>query len=150
MPETQSLPNILAGLLSATGSDNSILRASLESMMAGSTTNNRVFSPYADVINTETAFNVFIDIPGVKADDIKIDFFNNQLCVSGERHLLSTDNNQTSYRRECHYGSFTKKIRLPHSVTDQKSVKVTYTDGVLFISVDKTLEEVNRFTVRVE
>lgn len=144
MSETPTLPNILASLFGS--DDNGILRSSLESIMTGSTPNNRIFSPYADVINTETTFMVFIDIPGLQTSDIKVDFFNNQLSVSGVRKPPTDDE---PLRRECLYGEFTKKIPLPHSVTNQKNVKVTYKNGVLKITVDKQSEEGNRFTASI-
>ena len=146
MSDSQSLPGILSSILSS-GGDNSIVRSSLESILSGSTPNARVFRPYADIYNSEDTFAVYIDLPGVDKDDIKVDFFNNQLCISGERRRPTED---APVSNECHHGNFSKRIALPHSVTNRNSVKVTLNRGVLIILVDKAAENANRFTVSVD
>jgi HSP20 family protein len=99
-------------------------------------TNGVSFVPACDVEETESHYLVSFDLPGVKKDDVKIEFSENQLTVSGERkeERKSEDKGRTS--TEKYYGSFMRSFTLPAAVKADK-VEASFADGVLQISLPK-------------
>ena len=109
---------------------------------------NEIWSPAIDLVEDEETIYVYINVPGVKSDSIHVDFFNNKVIVKGERVKLYEDN-CTIRKSEIIYGNFERTVILPISVTSSASVTVNANDGVLEIKINKTNEELNRFSVRV-
>ncbi len=75
------------------------------------------------------------DVPGVKAEDIKIEVTNRQLSVSAKR------NPSTSY-------SWSET--LPKSVDTSFQGFATLENGVLTVTFQKKPEEVNTMTIKVQ
>ena len=105
-------------------------------------------NPPVDIINDTTTLKIFMDIPGINPDSLDVDFYNNKIEISGERERPWTTTIPT--RKEITYGDFTKKIIIPISVTNKASVVLVAKNGVLIITIDKTIEERNRFSIKVE
>jgi len=95
------------------------------------------FTPSCDVDETDSLYLMSFDLPGVKKDDIKIDFKDGVLTVSGERKSETEKKEKTSYRSERFYGSFSRSFQLPTGVKPEQ-VETYYADGVLRIAVPKT------------
>ncbi len=115
------------------------LSAELERLMAraaaGSTLPQR-WSPASDVIETENAFVITAELPGVKDEDIQITVQNGILRISGERRLEEEVSEEHSYRLERSYGGFERTFALPPGVSeDDISAGVAY--GVLKITIPK-------------
>ena len=71
------------------------------------------------------------DLPGVDpAKDIDVSIADETLTIHGERHGEEHD----KHRTEMHYGSFTRRLRLPHGCQDQ-DVTASYDAGVLTVSM---------------
>jgi HSP20 family molecular chaperone IbpA len=108
------------------------------------------WSPAIDMIEDERNINIFINIAGVTKETLDIEFFNNVVLVSGERVKPYTeDSNVRVLKSRILYGPFTTKINMPISVTSKETVTTSLENGVLRIVIDKTLEERNRFSVRL-
>jgi len=54
-----------------------------------------------------------------------------------------------SRTREIIYGKFERKITLPISITQRDSVVVDVKNGVLTILIDKTVESLNKFSIKL-
>ena len=106
---------------------------------------DQFWKPPVDIINDETTLTVYMDIPGIPSDTLSVDFFNNKLEISGQRHKPYTN----FLSKEIVYGNFERKITLPISVTNSNSVTVTAKDGVLKVVINKSNEERNRFSVSI-
>jgi HSP20 family protein len=92
------------------------------------------FVPDAEIEETDDAFIVELDLPGVKKKDITIDVTGRRLSVRGrrvekERRGLLRHSTRT-------VGEFSYELTLPVPV-DEKGVKATYDDGVLRIELPK-------------
>ncbi|GAA4263854.1 Hsp20/alpha crystallin family protein [Dactylosporangium darangshiense] len=71
------------------------------------------------------------EVPGVDpAKDIKVSEFGDRLQIRVER----TEERVDKARSEFHYGSFARTVHLPLT-TDEESITVAYTDGILEIRV---------------
>ena len=109
---------------------------------------SRLWQPSIDMIETFEDLRIYVTIPGVKSQNLDIDFFNNLISIKGIREFPSADTNILSRRQEIIYGNFERRITMPISVTRRDSVTLTAEDGILLISVNKAMEMENRFTMR--
>lgn len=91
-----------------------------------------------DVAETEQAFEVKMDLPGVKPQDIDIQFDNNTLTVRGQRSETKEDKDEKKqyHRLERFSGSFARSIVLPMAVNDDETA-AEFKDGVLKIVIPK-------------
>ncbi len=110
--------------------------------------NETEWSPRADVRETDDAYQIMVDLPGLEKDDIKVKFEDNVLTISGERKAESTDEGKNYHRIERIYGSFSRSLRFPKDVNAQKVV-ANYRNGVLEISLPKS-EEVKPKEIEVK
>ncbi len=106
-------------------------------------TKNNSFVPGIDISETDDQFLISAQIPGMKKDDIKINLENGQLAISGERSFKNEEDGKTFHRVETNYGSFNRSFQLPDNV-DEESIKASYEDGLLNISVNKTENKVKK------
>ena len=88
--------------------------------------------PAVDVTEDEQAYRVALELPGVKASDVKVEVDGNRLTVSGEKKLEV----DTATRSERRYGSFSRVFTLPETV-DVGSIGARSQDGVLTITLPK-------------
>jgi HSP20 family protein len=93
------------------------------------------WTPLADVTETEDAYLVEVDLPGVKREDIAVETFGSELVISGEfkqKERAGEPRSQTRRR-----GRFEYRATLPAQVnTDQISAELA--DGILMVRVPKT------------
>jgi HSP20 family protein len=94
-----------------------------------------------DVIEDEGKLVLRAEMPGIKADDVKIEVADDVLTVHGEHEESKESNKGKSkdagkrfLRRERSYASFTRSIALPPKV-DPSKIAATVNDGVVEITV---------------
>ncbi len=93
--------------------------------------------PMVDIKETDDAYEVSAEVPGVKPEDIDISLTGNELTIKGEKKE-SKEKTEGGYKLEerC-YGSFTRSFRLPTAVNHEK-VAANHKDGVVLISLPKS------------
>lgn len=96
---------------------------------------NRLLTPAIDIDETNDAYLVTADVPGVKKDDIKIETVGNQLTISAERRFETTEGRRNE-RRERYYGTFQRSFTLP-SGADMEQIEANYDGGVLTVKIPK-------------
>ena len=106
----------------------------------GSWSGGQTFSPHANLAETEEAYEVSIDLPGMKPDAINVEIQEGNLVVSGERSDEKEEKDKTFHRVERSYGSFRRAITLPGTV-DAERIAAVFTDGVLNITLPKCEKE---------
>jgi HSP20 family protein len=94
------------------------------------------FTPPLDVRETEDAYLVMVDLPGVKSQDVTIEVEDQVLTISGSRAPVETGELQ---RVERPYGSFVRSLTLPKGV-DSDAIMADYRDGVLELRIPKPAE----------
>ncbi len=97
---------------------------------------SRRWVPAMDLIETDNAYVLKADLPGVSQEDVSIEFENNVLTVSGERKSEHEEQRNGFYRLERAHGSFSRSLTLPDGV-DPASVTATFDKGVLEINIPK-------------
>ena len=92
-----------------------------------------------DVAETETAFEVKMDLPGVPAENVDIQIDNNTLTVRGHRtdEAEESDEEKHFHRVERYSGSFSRSVLLPNSINENEAA-AEFKDGVLKIVIPKT------------
>jgi HSP20 family protein len=99
----------------------------------------QTWAPAVDITETSEAIHVHAELPGIKADDVKIDVENNVLTLKGERRLEKKKDEGTSHRVERFYGTFTRQFLLPRTV-DAERIEAELSDGVLNVKLPKRSE----------
>ncbi len=94
------------------------------------------FTPRLDAVETEHAYEISVDLPGVKAEDVQIEMHEDRLMISGKRHSIEEIQGKQFHRIERSSGSFARSIVLPAPV-DQDGIEASYADGVLQVSLPK-------------
>jgi len=102
-----------------------------------------VWAPRTDLSETDDAFRIRLDVPGMEKDDITINLQNNTLTVSGERSSERTEEGEEYVRVERAFGNFHRTFTLPDAV-DPENVEAAYDNGVLTIHVPKTEKSTRR------
>ena len=92
------------------------------------------FVPIADVEETDDAYVVDLELPGVKKDDVEIEIAGRRLTVTGERRERQRVG--IFRRRSRVTGRFRYEITLPGDVDDDH-VEANLDEGVLTVRIAK-------------
>ena len=102
-----------------------------------------------DVKETDAGYEVDIDLPGFKKDEITARLENGYLTISAAKGLDKDeqDKNGKYIRRERYAGSMSRSFYVGDGVT-QEDIKAKYEDGILRLAVpkkDTKAVEANRY-----
>jgi len=98
--------------------------------------------PLADIEETDDAWVIEAELPGVDEKDVSVTFANGVLTIKGEKkHEKEEKKAENYYLAERSFGSFERAIRLPDSVDDAK-VEAKFDKGVLKVTAAKKPEAV--------
>lgn len=93
--------------------------------------------PPLDATETENAYVVIVDLPGIKRENIKLNYDRGVLTVTGTRESDKESNgNDLFYVRERPLGTFSRSVRFARDV-DADKIDATLDHGVLTITVHK-------------
>ena len=95
------------------------------------------WAPRADVVETEDTYVLLMDLPGIGADEVDVQFADGTLRVNGRREVPTAHKDGRFHRVERNYGQFFRAFRLGNDV-DPDRVEATFSDGVLTVSVPKS------------
>ena len=89
-----------------------------------------------DVRETEKNYHIHAELPGVKKEDVKLDFKDGLLTLSGEKKHEKEEKEENYWRTERSYGSFSRTFRLPEDVKPE-DIKAKFDNGVLALDIPK-------------
>lgn len=97
-----------------------------------------VWMPPVDVRETNDAFRVMVELPGLNPEEVEVNVENGVLTISGDKkHEVTEGNEEASYHVvERRYGRFERVFTLPRSV-DADRVNAVYAHGVLTLTLPK-------------
>ncbi|MCR4411848.1 MAG: Hsp20/alpha crystallin family protein [Thermoguttaceae bacterium] len=95
------------------------------------------FAPRTNVAETDTHYELTVDLPGLKADDFTVELKDGNLWISGERKEETEQKGKTWHRIERQYGHFRRVFPLGADV-DPDRIEAEYKDGVLRVTVPKS------------
>ena len=93
--------------------------------------------PSVDISETDTAYAIKGEIPGVKKEDVKVSIQDGMLTIQGERKMEKEEKGKKFHRVECSYGNFMRSFRVPDDA-DESGVKAEFKDGMLNITLPKS------------
>lgn len=101
-------------------------------------------NPPVDVFEDDQALYVRVELPGVKRDDILIDYSDGVLTISGKKPFSrANQKNESYYMIERQYGSFRRSLSLSYPV-DGSTIQARFESGVLEIVFPKAHGERSR------
>jgi HSP20 family protein len=97
----------------------------------------RPFVPPADVLVSQENVTVYMDVPGLRPDELEIELEQDQLTVRGERRNPYEEADQRVARRmERAFGRFERSLRVPAGL-DPATVQAALAAGVLTLNVPR-------------
>ncbi len=93
-------------------------------------------SPKLDIAELKDKFEIKAELPGMDEKDINLSVEDGVLTISGEKKAESEEKDKGYYLKECSYGSFSRAVRLPDNVADEK-IEAKFKKGVLVIDMPK-------------
>lgn len=91
-----------------------------------------------DVKETDTGYEVDIDLPGFKKDEINAQLDNGYLTISAAKGLDKDEKDRKGkyIRKERYAGAMSRSFYVGEGIT-QEDIKAKYEDGILRLSVPK-------------
>lgn len=99
----------------------------------------RRWAPSVDIRENDDQVTLFVDLPGMKKEDVNLTLENNVLTISGERKFEEEHSNENYHRIERSYGQFTRSFTLNQNVR-MDEVEANFEDGVLVVNLPKEEE----------
>lgn len=94
------------------------------------------FAPRSDASAMEDYYEINVELPGVKSQDIDVSVQENTLTIKGEKHYEREETGRTYFFSEREFGSFQRTFRLPGDA-DPDKVDASFNDGVLSLKIAK-------------
>jgi len=96
------------------------------------------FVPPADLLIDDTEATVYVDVPGLRPQDIDIELENDLLTIRGERPFPypREAGNDPVRRIERAFGKFERTIRVPRGL-DPKAIDASLSEGVLTLHIPR-------------
>lgn len=101
-----------------------------------------------DLKETDTAYTVHADIPGVKKEDIHVSIDGNRVSISAETKMEKEEKKgEKVLRSERYFGKVSRSFTLAQDV-DEAKAQAKYSDGVLELTLPKkTASSARKVTV---
>ncbi|MBK7875003.1 MAG: Hsp20/alpha crystallin family protein [Planctomycetes bacterium] len=102
------------------------------------TNGKRTFLPPMNLAETDKAFTVSVEVPGMTEKDVHVEVRDRELVITGERKWEEEKKGKEFRRVESHYGAFERRIELPtNAKLEPDTLVATCKKGVLEISIPK-------------
>ena len=112
-----------------------------ELLRYGLSSENQLWNPAIDLMESVNNILLNIYIPGVSKDSINISFMANYIVISGRHEAPNyQDNIINNHPHEIIYGNFERRIKLPIIVNDKENVTITLSNGVLSVIINKDID----------
>ena len=90
----------------------------------------------ADVAESDQAYTVKAEIPGVKKEDIKISVEGNRVAINAEVREEKDEKTTGMMHSERYYGKHSRSFTLPQEV-DETKAEAKYENGLLMLTLPK-------------
>lgn len=97
---------------------------------------DRAWKPAVDMYETPHAVVVFVDIPGMRREEIEVTLQDNVLRIAGYRRGAVPEGVRTCHQMEIDSGPFERRLRIDLPI-DARQISAQYQDGFLRITLPK-------------
>jgi HSP20 family protein len=95
------------------------------------------WTPRANVNETPEAYEIQVELPQMKKEDVKVTFEHGVLTMSGERKYEKKEGGgNRTLRTETAYGCFVRSFSLPEDA-DPERVDARYENGMLNVKINR-------------
>jgi HSP20 family protein len=108
----------------------------------------RGVTPAADIVESDKAVEIRLDMPGVSPEQIDVKLEGQQLTITAERQDEKVTQDKGFLRKERSLGRFSRAFTLP-STLDGSKPEASYRHGVLTVTLPKR-EEVQPRSLKVK
>lgn len=93
--------------------------------------------PKVDVAETDKAFAISAELPGMEEKDIEVTVADGCLTIQGEKRSERNEDEENYHLMERNYGKVRRTFRVPESVAIDK-IDAHFDNGVLTVTMPKT------------
>ena len=136
-PANHQSANRVSGLFEDAGS---VLQQLLGSSASDS---ERTLRPRWDITELKESFHLTIELPGVAAEAVLVEFEEGTLSVSGEKVIDRTGEDARTHCRERSSGKFKRTVEFATSV-DFEKIEASFSNGLLEVRVPKAEKSLPR------
>lgn len=95
--------------------------------------------PKADFSESDSGYELAVEMPGVSEKDLDVSVKNGVLTVNGEKKSDREEKKKDYLRSERSYGSYYRAMSLPEDA-DEPKITARYGDGVLRVNIPKSAD----------
>lgn len=92
-----------------------------------------------DIEETDTAYIIHADLPGLTKEEIQLDYTDNVLSISAHQETQTEDKDKNFIRRERSSRSYKRQFLIKN--VDDANIKASFENGVLKVDLPKKNEE---------
>jgi HSP20 family protein len=96
-------------------------------------------SPAVDMTETDKAYEIAAELPGMDEKNIEVKFADGVLTIKGEKQEEKEEKEKDYYLRERSFGSFQRAFQVPEGV-DTDKIEASFKKGLLTVTLPKTAE----------
>jgi HSP20 family protein len=108
-----------------------------EHVFGGETSNQNSWTPRANVLESEAAYFVELELPGLSGDDVSVELVDGSLVISGEKSVGSEDEGVQVLRSERRSGSFRRSFKFSTQLNAEK-IAANFNHGILRVELSKS------------
>jgi HSP20 family protein len=107
------------------------------------------FRPKVNTRETENAYHIEVELPGIKKEEVNVEVDGNVLTISGERSLRDEVKEEDYHKVESRYGLFKRSFTLPEKV-DIENIHAEAENGLLEVVVPKLLIDTSSKKIEIK
>mmetsp|Transcript_36031 Transcript_36031/g.58224 ORF Transcript_36031/g.58224 Transcript_36031/m.58224 type:complete len:182 (+) Transcript_36031:172-717(+) len=112
--------------------------------------NSSSWVPRTNLKETENAYQLQAELPGINADQVKLEIRDGVLRLSGETKKETKNDNDKIHSEERVYGSFARCFRLPGlEQIKPEEVNAEYNNGILNVTLPKKAQLSSAIPIKV-
>ena len=97
---------------------------------------NNDLRPSVEINESNDAFMISADLPGIEKSDIKVTVEENTVTLIADRHIDKSETNKKLHYNERRFGTFSRSFKLPNTVKEEE-ITAKLDNGVLSILIPK-------------
>ncbi|KCZ89448.1 Hsp20/alpha crystallin family protein [Hyphomonas johnsonii] len=110
---------------------------------ANGSANGAIRMPEIEVSETDKAYAIEADLPGMSEDDVEVSVVDGVLTIAGERRHEEERKEKGVQYSERSYGMFKRSLQLPADVNED-DIKASFKNGVIHVELPKSPEKIEK------